>query len=134
VWDTVLNLILRIRSTDWLLWIPSDTILVGTFLDFLRVNVKVKSKVVPVLWTKHDAMKVILGKCLYSSTHSLTLALDGGEWSGSYVNYLPNNLGLDGGIILKWTLEIWSEEWTGLPQYRVQSWALVSMVPNLRIP
>jgi hypothetical protein len=37
---------------------------------------KVKGKVAPVPWRR-------MGECKYSSTHSLTLALDGGEWSAS---------------------------------------------------
>jgi hypothetical protein len=42
-----------------------------------------KGKVVPVLFlTKHRAMKAYW-EWRYSSTHSLTLALDGGEWSAS---------------------------------------------------
>jgi hypothetical protein len=49
-----------------------------------RLKVKIKGKVVPVLffnWApRHEG---ILGEWKYSSTHSLTSALDGGEWSGS---------------------------------------------------
>jgi hypothetical protein len=43
-----------------------------------------KDKVVPCafLLTQHHAMKAYWGK--YSSTHSLTSALDGGEWSASH--------------------------------------------------
>jgi hypothetical protein len=33
--------------------------------------------------TKKHAMKAVLGEWKYSSTHSLTSALDGGEWSAS---------------------------------------------------
>jgi hypothetical protein len=42
-------------------------------------------KVVPVLFslTEHNAMKAYWGSGEYSSMHSLTSALDGGEWSGS---------------------------------------------------
>jgi len=32
--------------------------------------------------TKHHAMKTLV-ECKFSSTHSLTLALDGGVWSAS---------------------------------------------------
>jgi hypothetical protein len=42
---------------------------------------KGKGKVVPVLWAPPHG--VILGELRYSSTHSLTSALDGGEWSAS---------------------------------------------------
>jgi predicted SPOUT superfamily RNA methylase MTH1 len=42
------------------------------------VKVKSKSKVVPVLLTDHHAMKAYWG-WRYSSTHSLTSALDGDE-------------------------------------------------------
>jgi hypothetical protein len=42
-----------------------------------------KCKVVPVLpLTEHHAMKAY-GGWRYGSTHSLTWALDGGEWSAS---------------------------------------------------
>jgi hypothetical protein len=45
--------------------------------------IKVKGEVVRVLFlTEHHAMKVYWG-VEYSSTHSLTSALDGGEWSAS---------------------------------------------------
>jgi hypothetical protein len=43
---------------------------------------KGKSKVVPLLLAEHNAMKTYWG-WRYSSTHSLTSALDGGEWSTS---------------------------------------------------
>jgi hypothetical protein len=46
-------------------------------------KVKGKGKVVPVLFlTEHHTMKAYW-KWRYSSTHSLTSALDGGEWSAS---------------------------------------------------
>jgi hypothetical protein len=45
-------------------------------------RVKVKGKIVPVLnqALRHEGL---LGEWRYSSTHSLTSALDGGEWSAS---------------------------------------------------
>jgi hypothetical protein len=51
-------------------------------LNFLMNEVKGKGKVVRVLsWApRHEG---VLGECRYSSTHSLTSALDGGEWSAS---------------------------------------------------
>jgi len=39
-----------------------------------------KGKIVPVL-NKASRHEDVLGKWRYSSTHFLTLALDGGEWS-----------------------------------------------------
>jgi hypothetical protein len=45
---------------------------------------KGKDKVVPVLLSEHHDMKAYWGEgWMYSSMHSLTLALDGGEWSAS---------------------------------------------------
>jgi hypothetical protein len=45
-------------------------------------SVKGKGKVVPVLFlNEHHALQGILGEWKYSSMHSLTSALDGGEWS-----------------------------------------------------
>jgi hypothetical protein len=49
-----------------------------------RERGKVKGKVVSTLFlTKHHAMKAYWGEWTYSSMHSLTSALDGGEWSVS---------------------------------------------------
>jgi hypothetical protein len=48
----------------------------------------VKGKVVPVL-TEHHAMKAYWGVKVYSSTHSLTSALDAGEWSASRPGRFP---------------------------------------------
>jgi hypothetical protein len=45
-------------------------------------TVKVKGKVVPALWAPCHGGK--LGEWRYSFTHSLTSALDGGEWSASH--------------------------------------------------
>jgi hypothetical protein len=42
-----------------------------------------KVKLLSLCLTKHHAMKALWGEWMYSSTHSLTLALDGGEWSAS---------------------------------------------------
>jgi hypothetical protein len=48
-----------------------------------QVKGKRNGKVVPVLFlTKHHAMKAYW-EWRYSSTHSLTSALDGGKWSAS---------------------------------------------------
>jgi hypothetical protein len=43
----------------------------------------VKVKLSLCLLTKHHAMKACWGGWMYSSTHSLASALDGGEWSFS---------------------------------------------------
>jgi hypothetical protein len=52
-----------------------------------------KGKVVPVLpLTEHHAMKAYWGS---GSTHSLTSALDGGEWSASrYGRFIPKERAL----------------------------------------
>jgi hypothetical protein len=52
------------------------------------VHVKVKGKVVSVLnqAPRHEG---VLGEWRYSSTHSLTSALNGGEWSASLPIALP---------------------------------------------
>jgi hypothetical protein len=47
-----------------------------------RMKVKVKLRLCFLL-TENHAMKTSLGEWRYSSTHSLTSALDGGEWSAS---------------------------------------------------
>jgi hypothetical protein len=51
----------------------------------VKVKGKGKGKVVLTIFslTEHRAMKANLGEWRYSSTHSLTSALDGGEWSAS---------------------------------------------------
>jgi len=48
----------------------------------IKVKVKVKVKA-PLCFTEHQRHKGVLGEWKYSSTHSLTSALDGGEWSAS---------------------------------------------------
>jgi len=45
-----------------------------------KVKVKVKVKVKFSLFLRHEG---VLGEWSYSSTHSSTSALDGGEWSAS---------------------------------------------------
>jgi hypothetical protein len=44
---------------------------------------KGKGKVVPMLFNKEPRQECVLGEWRYVSTHSLTSALDGGEWSAS---------------------------------------------------
>jgi hypothetical protein len=66
-------------------WIVAPYIVVVGYLCFSKDS-KDKGKLIPVLFlTKHHAMKAYWGgggwTC--SSTHSLTSALDGGEWSAS---------------------------------------------------
>jgi hypothetical protein len=52
--------------------------------DFRAVSKVKKGKVVPVIHlTEHHAVKAYWGEWRYSSTHSLTSAIDGGEWSAS---------------------------------------------------
>jgi hypothetical protein len=50
-------------------------------LDWNEALPSLQGKVVPVLWAPRH--KGVLGEWRYSSTHSLTSALDGGEWSAS---------------------------------------------------
>jgi hypothetical protein len=70
----------------------------------------------------------ILGKCVgewrYSSTHSLTSALDGGEWSASH------------GQLYIYLGEMWWEsvDWMQLAQNRDQWWAIVKTVMNSQVP
>jgi hypothetical protein len=47
------------------------------------VKVKVKGIVIPVLFNWAPRHEGVLGEWMYSSTHSLTSALNGGEWSAS---------------------------------------------------
>jgi hypothetical protein len=48
--------------------------------DVIKVNVKVKLSLCLNWAARHEG---VLGEWMYSSTHSLTSALDGGEWSAS---------------------------------------------------
>jgi hypothetical protein len=54
-----------------------------TFTPSNTDKVKVKSKVIPVLFERAPRHEGVLGEWRNSSTHSLTSALDGGEWSAS---------------------------------------------------
>jgi hypothetical protein len=57
--------------------------LVREYIQKFRIEVKVKVKVKLFLYlTKHHAMRAYW-EWRYSSSHSLTSALDGGEWSAS---------------------------------------------------
>jgi hypothetical protein len=57
---------------------------VKTISNQSELKVKGKDKVVPLLFlTERYTVKMYLGEWRYSFIHSLTLALDGGEWSAS---------------------------------------------------
>jgi hypothetical protein len=67
------------ESREWVceLYLHSFYVIIAWWL------IKVKDKVVPVLFlTEHHAMKAYW-EWRYSSTHSLTSTVDGGEWSAS---------------------------------------------------
>jgi hypothetical protein len=59
-----------------------EDILENSLLEVMGY-VRGKCKVVPVLLTDHHPMKAYWREWRYSSTHSLTSALGGGEWSVS---------------------------------------------------
>jgi hypothetical protein len=57
-----------------------------------NITIKSKGKVVPVL-NKAPRHEGVLVEWRYSSTHSLTSALDGGEWSASRSGrFIPNEI------------------------------------------
>jgi hypothetical protein len=70
-------------ALSWARWILS-TSLQATYISKV---VKCKSKVVPLL-NYAPLHEGVLGECRYSSTHSLTSALDGGGWSASRPGHL----------------------------------------------
>jgi hypothetical protein len=54
----------------------------GNWQNYCEKNVKVKGEI-PYALTGNHAMKAYWGEWRYTSTHSLTLALAGGEWSAT---------------------------------------------------
>jgi hypothetical protein len=91
----------------------------------LNLGVKVR-KVMSLFLTKHHAMKK-LGEWRYSTTHSLTSALDGGEWSVSRSTTLPPGkeppvpLGQEGGWSPEkfWTIKIPSSRRNSNPDHSI---------------
>jgi hypothetical protein len=51
--------------------------------DFWSITLKVKAKLSLCFFNSAPRREGVLGERKYSSTHSITSALDGGEWSAS---------------------------------------------------
>jgi hypothetical protein len=72
-------------------------------ISLLFKTVKVKVKLSLCFLIEHDVMKAYWGKWRYISTHSLTSALDGGEWSASHhCRFTPRETAPDSHWIEGW--------------------------------